>query len=83
MPSMRILRAMDFGAMMTVAYPLRREEREAVASFLGRNVPAEGPPPQAFCRDRGVKFSTSAQGAWNGWSVGTANTRFQQRKQPG
>src|SRR5262245_15362351 len=35
MPSMRILRALDFGAMMTVAYPLSRDQREAVAAYLG------------------------------------------------
>ena len=29
MPSTRILRALDFGAMMTVAYPMSRDEREA------------------------------------------------------
>jgi cytochrome c553 len=32
MPSARILRALDFGAMMTVAYPMSRAERQAVAS---------------------------------------------------
>ena len=32
----RILRTLDFGAMMTIAYQLNREEREAVARFLGK-----------------------------------------------
>jgi mono/diheme cytochrome c family protein len=32
----RILRTLDFGSMMTIAYPLRRDEREAVAAYLGR-----------------------------------------------
>ena len=35
MPASRILRALDFGVMMNVAYPMRRDEREAVATFLG------------------------------------------------
>ena len=34
MTAIRILRTLDFGAMMTVAYPLRRDEREAVAKFI-------------------------------------------------
>ena len=32
----RILRTLDFGLMMIIAYPLRRDEREAVAAFLGK-----------------------------------------------
>src|SRR5579871_4297929 len=31
----RILKTLDFGAMMSIAYPIRRDEREAVARFLG------------------------------------------------
>ena len=31
----RILRALDFGAMINIAGPMTREEREAVATFLG------------------------------------------------
>jgi mono/diheme cytochrome c family protein len=31
----RILRTLDFGVMMSIAYPLRRQEREAIATFLG------------------------------------------------
>src|ERR1700680_1403658 len=40
MPAARIKRALDFGAMMTVAYPMSRDEREAVAAYLGTNAPA-------------------------------------------
>src|SRR5580704_2736493 len=32
--SARILRTLDFGIMMSIAYPLKRDEREAVANFL-------------------------------------------------
>src|SRR2546428_1180646 len=35
LPATRILRTLDFGLMMSIAYPMRREEREAVANFLG------------------------------------------------
>ena len=45
MPSSRILRTLDFGAMMTIAYQLNRDEREAVARFLGK--PGGDPPPRA------------------------------------
>src|SRR5690348_11140895 len=41
----RIVRTMDFGAMMSLTYMLNRAEREAVAAYLG--VPGEdrAPPP--------------------------------------
>jgi mono/diheme cytochrome c family protein len=32
----RILHTLDFGVMMSVAYPLQRSQREAVARFLGK-----------------------------------------------
>lgn len=71
----RILRALDFGSMMTVAYALRRDEREAVARFLGRPGPDPVPPASAFCSDRAVRLPMSAPG-WNGWSPAHDNTRF-------
>src|ERR1700704_2278168 len=52
MPATRILRALDFGAMMTVAYPMSRDERQAVAGYLGTNAPAIAFPPSAYCSDR-------------------------------
>src|SRR6266571_3754299 len=51
MPATRILRALDFGAMMTVAYPMSRDERQAVAGYLGTNAPAIAFPPSAYCSD--------------------------------
>src|SRR6202521_707833 len=77
MPASRILRALDFGAMMTVAYPLVRDEREAVAAYLGTAGAAPGPPPSAFCSDRRVKLADTPKAAWNGWSPGSGNARFQ------
>src|SRR5262249_25733605 len=35
MSPQRILRTLDFGLMMSIAYPIKREDRVAVASFLG------------------------------------------------
>jgi polyvinyl alcohol dehydrogenase (cytochrome) len=75
MTSARILRTLDFGSMMTVAYPLRRDEREAVAAFLGKPGPEPEPSPAAFCMDRRVSLDLTDR-AWNGWSPTSDNTRF-------
>ena len=76
MSSTRILRTLDFGAMMTIAYQLNRAEREAVARFLGKPGGDPTPRPEAFCRDRGVSLDTSASPIWNGWSPSSDNSRF-------
>src|SRR5439155_59392 len=68
MSSARILRALDFGAMMNVAYPLRRDEREAVAAFLGKTGGDPAPPATAFCADRTAKIAARPKIRWNGWS---------------
>ena len=77
MPAARILRALDFGLMMNVAYPLRREEREAVASWLGTAGDDLAVPPKAYCSDRAVRLAARAKSEWNGWSPTTSNDRFQ------
>ena len=76
MPSARILRALDSGAMMAIAFTLHRDERIAVANYLGTNETLPGPAASAYCADRSVKLSASPAG-WNGWSPGVANARFQ------
>jgi polyvinyl alcohol dehydrogenase (cytochrome) len=75
----RIIRTMDFGAMMSLTYMLDRAEREAVAAYLG--VPGEdrAPPPSAFCAQRTVKVAKADAGDWNGWSPAPTNTRYQAR----
>jgi polyvinyl alcohol dehydrogenase (cytochrome) len=77
MPSARIVRALDSGAMMAVALTMSRDERLAVASYLGTNEVIAGPPASAYCDGRTVKISTTATSGWNGWSPGSGNTRFQ------
>src|SRR6185295_19384951 len=57
MSARRILRALDFGAMMTVAYPMTRDEREAVSAYLGTPAPATSFPASAYCSDRRVAVS--------------------------
>jgi len=76
MPSTRILRALDSGAMMAVAFTMRRDDRIAVADYLGTKATLPGPAASAFCSDRTVQLSANPSG-WNGWSAGAANARFQ------
>jgi polyvinyl alcohol dehydrogenase (cytochrome) len=76
LPASRILRAMNSGAMMTIAYTLKRDEREAVAAFLGKAGPEPGPAPEAFCKDRAVTVALNSKSVWNGWSPTRDNARF-------
>ena len=77
MPASRILRALDSGAMMSIAFTMSREDRMAVASYLGTDGAAPGPATAAFCSDRSVKIAPSPRFVWNGWSAGQDNARFQ------
>jgi polyvinyl alcohol dehydrogenase (cytochrome) len=77
LPATRILRTLDFGVMMNIAYPLKRDEREAVAKYLGTTAADAEPPPSAYCSDRTVKIVARPARQWNGWSPTNANTRFQ------
>jgi polyvinyl alcohol dehydrogenase (cytochrome) len=78
MPATRILRALNYGAMIAIAYTMNLGQREAVATFLGTPGGDPAPSPAAFCSDRSVRISADAKAQlWNGWSPGSANTRFQ------
>ncbi len=79
----RIMRTLDFGLMMSVAYPLRREEREAVADYLGTTGAEAKPPASAFCPAGHAPLTGSAAGTWNGWSPSGSNTRYQTPDQAG
>ena len=83
MPAKRILRALDFGLMMGVAGPMKREEREAVASFLGTGAAEATPLASAFCAAGSQVMSGPAKGNWNGWSPDASNTRYQTADQAG
>jgi polyvinyl alcohol dehydrogenase (cytochrome) len=76
MTSTRILRSLDFGAMMTIAYQLNRAEREAVAAFLGKPGGDAPPSPSAFCRDLSVTVAAESTPRWNGWSPSPDNARY-------
>ena len=73
----RILRTLDFGLMMSIAYPMRRDEREAVAAFLGTGTDDSAPPPAAFCKADRPIMSGSSRDAWTGWGPSPSNMRFQ------
>ena len=81
--SARILRTLDFGLMMSIAYPLKREERAAVASFLGVGGPEAGPPASAFCSSDKHPMAAATRANWNGWSPSLGNTRYQPTAQAG
>lgn len=83
MPAARILRVLDSGVMMPMAAALSREEREAVASYLGSTGPAVNVPAAAFCGDRKVSVNRSSEHISNGWSTDPANTRYQSAKAAG
>lgn len=83
LPAARILRTLDFGLMMAIAYPMTREQREAVANYLGTKEPEAGPPPSAFCPAGKLLLSAQTTANWNGWSPAAENTRFQTAEQAG
>jgi polyvinyl alcohol dehydrogenase (cytochrome) len=63
--------------MMSIAYPIRRDDREAVAKFLG-GAPDEAPiGREAFCKPAHPIMPAVSQANWNGWSPGQTNMRFQ------
>ena len=79
----RIMRTLDFGLMMSVAYPMRRDEREAVAKFLGTTGGEATLPPSAMCSAGRAPLAGSAIGTWNGWSPNGNNARYQTADQAG
>jgi polyvinyl alcohol dehydrogenase (cytochrome) len=73
----RVLRTLDFGLMMSVAYPLRRDEREAVARFVGHGEGNAAPPASAYCGKNPRILAGTSPAAWRGWSPDASNARFQ------
>ena len=63
--------------MMSIAYPLHREEREAIANFLGTGTEDAPYSPSAFCSEKEAPLWTKSSGSWTGWSPTFSNTRFQ------
>ena len=75
LPATRILKTLDFGLMMNIAYTLKRDEREAVASFLGV-ASTEAPPLANACPAGKTPISANGASNWNGWSPTLDNARY-------
>src|ERR1700753_1748624 len=60
----RILRPLDAGVMMRIAYGLQRSQREAVAQYLGKAKDDTAPPAAAFCSDRSMPPSQPSHSNW-------------------
>ncbi|HEX4642503.1 MAG TPA: PQQ-binding-like beta-propeller repeat protein, partial [Candidatus Acidoferrales bacterium] len=73
----RILRTLDFGLMMAVAYPINRVDREAVANYLGTKTEESKLPASAFCAANVAILSGPANSSWAGWSPSAFNARYQ------
>lgn len=78
----RILHTLDFGVMMSIAYPLQRSQREAVARFLGVPGAENGPSPAAFCSSREFSLAASFPASWTGWSPSPRTLAFSPRCEP-
>jgi len=83
MSAARILRTLDFGLMMAVAYPMKRDERVAVANFLGTQGEDTPPPANAFCPAGMQPLSAASAPSWTGWSPSLSNARYQSAEQAG
>lgn len=79
----RILRTLDFGLMMAVAYPINRAEREAVANYLGTKAEEAPLPASAFCSANVAILSGASSDTWAGWSPSASNARYQGAEQAG
>jgi polyvinyl alcohol dehydrogenase (cytochrome) len=73
----RILRTLDFGLMMAVAYPLNRAERLAVVGYLGTTADETKLPASAYCSANLRILSGPANDTWAGWSPSASNARYQ------
>jgi polyvinyl alcohol dehydrogenase (cytochrome) len=63
--------------MLAIAMTMNRDERIAVAEFLGTDAPESATPATAFCSNRTVTFAPSPRATWNGWSPTPDNARYQ------
>ena len=77
LPAAHILRTLNYGEMIAVAYTMTIAEREAVAKFLGTPGDEAPLPASAFCKVRSVKIPANPKIEWNGWSPSPGNTRYQ------
>jgi len=70
-----ILRALESGMMKAQGSLLTQAERVAVARYLGTRPNPDRKPGIGYCQDPAPGFGDGP--TWNGWSVDSGNTRFQ------
>ncbi len=83
LPAKRILRTLDFGLMMAVAYPINRTDREAVANYLGTKEEEAPLPASAFCSANIPIMAGPTKDTWAGWSPTATNARYQSADRAG
>src|SRR6185436_18222331 len=84
LPAARIVRALDAGAMLAIAMSMNRDERIAVAEYLGTDAPDSSPPESAYCSNRAATLgAVSSATSWNGWSPTPDNARYQSAERAG
>jgi len=83
LPAERIVRALDAGAMLAIAMSMNRDERLAVAEYLGTAAADTEPSSAAYCTERTVALGASPRTSWNGWSPAPDNARFQPAERAG
>ncbi|HEY3839691.1 MAG TPA: PQQ-binding-like beta-propeller repeat protein [Bryobacteraceae bacterium] len=74
MPRQQILTALESGSMKAQGEALTREQRVALAAFLSKITTIDS-AANGLCSSNVTP--ARGQGAWNGWGVDLANTRFQ------
>jgi polyvinyl alcohol dehydrogenase (cytochrome) len=62
---------------------MKRDEREAVAAFLGTGTDEAAPPQSAFCSQDKRILSAASAASWAGWSPAKDNARYQTAEHAG
>jgi len=86
MSAERVLAALEYGAMVSMASRRTALERRALAEYvtgkkLGEDLQTS-PPAAAMCPAEDTSFAPG-DAQWNGWGVTPANTRFQRAEAAG
>jgi len=81
-PWQEVVKTLETGSMQVQAQSLSREERIAVARFVGKEAGAQVlPEVTGFCKP--ASKPAVSGGSWNGWGVDDFNTRFQPKAAAG
>ena len=70
MSAARILRTLDFGLMMSIAYTMKREGARSRGGVSRHGNHESAPPPSAFCTQDKRILSAASAASWAGWSPG-------------